>query len=48
MKKIVFAMGLIVSIFLGRNIYAQCNDTLAFNVFEFDRVIMKGFSIGNL
>ena len=28
MKKIVFAMGLIVSIFLGQNIYAQCVDTL--------------------
>ena len=28
MKKIVFAMGLLVSIFLGQNIYAQCVDTL--------------------
>ena len=28
MKKIVFAMGLLVSIFLGQNIYAQCMDTL--------------------
>ena len=48
MKKIVFAMGLLVSIFLGQNTYAQCNDTLAFKVFQFDRLIMKGFSLTNL
>ena len=28
MKKIVFAMGLLASIFFGQNTYAQCNDTL--------------------
>lgn len=48
MKKIVFAMGLLVNIFLGQNTYAQCNDTLAFKVFQFDRLIMKGFSLTNL
>ena len=28
MKKIVFAIGLLASIFFGQNTYAQCNDTL--------------------
>jgi hypothetical protein len=44
MKKIVFAMGLIVSIFLGQNIYSQCNNRLLFQVggFESDKVV-NGF-----
>ena len=49
MKKIVFAMGLLVSIFLGQNIYSQCNNRLLFQVggFESDKVV-NGFAYYDL
>ena len=45
MKKIVFAMGLLVSIFLDQNTYAQCNNKLMYQVggFESDKVV-NGFA----
>ena len=48
MKKIVFAMGLLVSIFLGQNIYAQCMDTLSIKVSDFFSFRWKGFTYTNL
>ena len=49
MKKIVFAMGLLVSIFLGQNIYAQCNNKLMYQVdgFESDKVV-NGYAFNDL
>ena len=49
MKKIVFAMGLLVSIFLGQNTYAQCNNKLMYQVggFESDKVV-NGFAYYDL
>ena len=49
MKKFLTLTWFVISILaVGQDAYSQCNDTLAFKVFEFDRVIMKGFSITNL
>ena len=49
MKKFLTLTWFVISILAnGQDAYSQCNDTLAFKVFEFDRVIMKGFSITNL
>ena len=49
MKKIVFAMGLLVSIFLDQNTYAQCNNKLMYQVggFESDKVV-NGFAYYDL
>ena len=48
MKKIVFAMGLLVSIFLGQNIYAQCMDTLTVRMDSFYSFWIKGYNINPL
>lgn len=49
MKKLLIITSIVISILaFGQDTYSQCNDTLAFKVFQFDRLIMKGFSLTNL
>ena len=48
MKKLVLTMGLLVSIFLGQNIYAQCMDTLTVRMDSFYSFWIKGYNINPL
>ena len=48
MKKLVLTMGLLVSFFLGQNIYAQCMDTLTVRMDSFYSFWIKGYNINPL